>query len=72
MSDQIPEHHGPVKLTHKMNHHTLLAAGHVETVAAQIWSGIILGQALAFMFTYDGNRIIFVFHFQRFFYVVRF
>jgi len=56
MPDQIPEHHGPVKLTHKMNHHTLLAAGHVETVAAQIWSGVIwsgviLGQALAFMFT---------------------
>ena len=64
MSDQISEHHGPVKLTHKMNHHTLLAPGHIETAARQIWSGIVLCQALAFIFTWDGNRISFVFHFQ--------
>lgn len=29
-NDQISEHHGPVKLTHKMNHHTLLAPEHVK------------------------------------------
>ena len=28
--DQISEHHGPVNLTHKMNHHTLLAPGHMK------------------------------------------